>query len=76
VLYVYQSSDPAFQTTDLFLGKSNVSSITAGGYVDVNLTLIAPHNPSSVYIIGILDATNALSETNEANNAVVSGLIR
>ena len=76
VLYVYQSSDQAFQTTDLFLGKSNVSSITAGGYVDVNLTLIAPHNPSSVYIIGILDATNALSETNEANNAVVSGLIR
>jgi len=75
VVYIYQSSDPAFQTTDLFLGKGNVSSIMAGGYVDVNLTLTAPHNPSSVHIIGILDATNSLAETDEMNNTVVSGLI-
>jgi len=76
ILYVYQSADSAFQKTDLFLGKSTVSSITAGGYVDVNLTLKAPYGRSSVYIIGILDAANALVETDETNNTVVSGLIQ
>ena len=76
VLYVYQSADSAFQKTDLLLGKSTVSSIPAGGYVDVNLTLKAPYKRSSVYIIGILDATNALVETDETNNTVVSGLIQ
>jgi hypothetical protein len=76
VLYVYQSTDSAFQNTDRFLGKSTVPSITAGAYVDVSLRLTAPYDGSKVYIIGILDATNALVETDETNNRVVSGLIQ
>jgi len=76
VLYVYQSSDQAFQTTDLFLGKSNASSIKAGGYyVDESLTLMAPHNPSSVHIIAIREATNSLVEMDEMNDTVLSELI-
>ena len=39
----------------------------------MNLRLSAPYNGSKVYLIGILDATNALVETDETNNMVVSG---
>jgi hypothetical protein len=76
VLYVYQSVDSAFQNTDRFLGKSTVPSITAGAYVDVSLRLTAPYDGSRVYLIGVLDATNALVETDETNNGVVSGLVQ
>ncbi len=62
VLYIYQSVDAGFQNTDLYLGKTTVSSIPAGGYVDVSLRLTAPYDGSKVYIIAVLDATNALVE--------------
>jgi hypothetical protein len=76
VLYVYQSVDSAFQNTDRYLGEKTVSSIPAGGYVDVSLRLTAPYDGSKVYILVILDATNALVETDETNNTVVSGLVQ
>jgi len=75
-LHVYQSTDPGFQTTDRFLGKFTVSSIPAGGYVDVNLRLSAPYDGTKVHLIGILDATNTLVEMDDTNNVVVSGLIQ
>jgi subtilase family serine protease len=74
VLYVYQSSDPVFQNTDLLIGKATVSSIPAGRYVDVSPRLSTPYTGSKVYLIAVLDATNALSETDETNNVVVSAL--
>jgi subtilase family serine protease len=76
VLYVYQSSDSAFQNTDLLIGKATVSSIPPGGYVDVSLRLSAPYDGSKACLIAVLDATNALSETDETNNVVVSALLQ
>jgi fibronectin type 3 domain-containing protein len=76
VLYVYQSTGNALQNTDRFLGKSNVPSITVGAYVDVNVRVTAPYDGSRVYLIGTLDATGAVVETDETNNTVVSGLIQ
>jgi hypothetical protein len=76
VLYVYQSTDSAVQTGDRLLGKITVSSIPAGGYVDVNLRLSAPYDGSIVYLIAVLDATQALVETDDTNNTVVSGVIQ
>jgi hypothetical protein len=75
-LYVYQSADSVFQNTDLYLGGVRVPSIPAGGYADVALSLKAPYSLSSVRILGILDATRVLVETDETNNTVVSGLIQ
>jgi len=75
-LKVYQSGDPSFQTTDRLLGKIKVSSIPAGGYADVNVNLSAYYSLTKVYLIGILDATNAVSEKDETNNMVVSGLMQ
>jgi K319L-like, PKD domain/CARDB/Fibronectin type III domain len=76
VLYVYQSQDPTFQNTDLLIGKATVASIPAGGYVDVSLRLSAPYDGSTVYLLAVPDGTNALSETDETNNVVVSGLVQ
>jgi hypothetical protein len=76
VLRVYQSADTLFlSTTDLLIGKANVSSIPAGGYVDVSPRLSARYNGSAVYLIAVLDATNAVSETDEENNKVVSAMV-
>jgi hypothetical protein len=75
-LHVYQSADSGFQTTDRLLGKIMVSSIPAGGYVDVNLSLKASYNRTGVYLIGVLDAAKAIVETDETNNTAVSGLVR
>lgn len=71
VLHVYQSADPGFQNEDRLLGKMTVSSIPAGGYVDVSLRLTAPFDGAKVYLIGILDAANAIDEADDTNNNVV-----
>jgi fibronectin type 3 domain-containing protein len=72
VLYVYQSSDSTFRTTaDRLLGKIRVSSVPAGGYVDVNVNVSAPNNGTKVYLIGILDAANAIAEVDDTNNNIV-----
>jgi len=76
VLHVCQSTDSVLDTTtDRILGKIAVSSIPAGGYVDVNVRFYAPYNGTKVYILGIADGVNAIVETNESNNMAVSGLI-
>jgi hypothetical protein len=75
-LYVYQSLDSVFQNTDLLLRKIIVSSLPAGAYIDVSVSLKAPYNRGGVYLIGIVDASNAIVETDETNNTVVSGLMR
>jgi hypothetical protein len=46
----------------------------AGGYLDVPWRLSSPYARSSVYIVWILDATNALVETGETNTTILSGL--
>jgi len=74
VVKVYQSGDPGFQTTDRLLGKIKVQSVPAGGYVDVNVNLSAPYDGTKVYLIGIVDAANAINEVDDtSNNIVVSG---
>jgi hypothetical protein len=70
-LHVYESADSGFQTTDRFLGKIKVSSVPAGGYVDVNVNLSAPYGGTKVYLLGILDAANALVEVDDTNNNIV-----
>jgi len=78
VLYVYQSTDPELFVTDFYLGKSNVSSIPAGGYTDVNFNLKATNDVdrSPVYFMAVLDASNAIIETSEKNNVVLSEPVR
>ena len=44
VLHVYQSTDSVLADTDRFLGQVTVSSIPAGGSVDVNVRFYAPYN--------------------------------
>lgn len=77
VLQVYQSADSVLNpSSDLLIGKTTVSSIPAGGYVDVSPRMSAPYTGSPVYLIAVLDATNTVPETDEVNNKVVSVLVQ
>jgi CARDB/PKD domain/Fibronectin type III domain len=78
VIHFYKSLDSVFDNTDLYVGKTTVSSIPAGSYVDVNVNLkyTSTVHHSAVYVIGLLDASGAIVEIDEANNAVVSGLLK
>jgi K319L-like, PKD domain/CARDB/Fibronectin type III domain len=73
VLYVYQSTNTSLDTENQLLGKITVSSLAAGGSVDVNVRFYAPYNDTKVYLLGIVDGANAVVETNEFNNIAVSG---
>jgi hypothetical protein len=75
LLRVYQSSDMIWHNTDLLVGRANIASIPAGGYLDVAPRLSGTYNGSPVYLIIVLDAANAVSETDEANNKIVSSLV-
>jgi hypothetical protein len=77
VLRVYQSADSVLSTSyDLMIGKATVTSIPAGGYVDVSPRLSGTYNGSPVYLIAVLDPDNVVPETDEANNKVVSELVQ
>jgi hypothetical protein len=73
VLRVYESAD-FILGGDNFLGQIAVSSIPAGGYVDVNVRFYATYNGKG-YLLGIVDGANAIVEINETNNMAVSGLL-
>jgi hypothetical protein len=76
VLEVYQSADSVLNpSSDLLIGRVNVSNISEGGYVDVSPRMSAPYNGLPVYLFAVLDATNLLSETDESNNKIVSALV-
>jgi hypothetical protein len=77
VLYIYQFTGSESKT-EFYLGKSNVSSIPAGGYTDVNFNLKSAIdvNRSPVYFMGLLDASNAIIETDKSNNEVLSEAVR
>jgi fibronectin type 3 domain-containing protein len=74
VLSVYQSSDSSLQNTDGLLGTIGVSGIPAGGYVDVNLRLLAPYDRSTAYLIAVLDPNSVVVEADETNNLAASPL--
>jgi hypothetical protein len=59
---------------DQVLGKFSVTSLPAGGYVDVNVRFYAPYNGKG-YLLGIVDGAKAIVEINETNNMAVSGLL-
>jgi hypothetical protein len=77
LLRVYQSADTALNTSsDFLIGKATVTSIPAGGYVDVSPRLSGTYNGSPVYLIAVLDPDNVVPEADETNNKVASGLVQ
>jgi hypothetical protein len=77
VLHVHQSADSFLNiSSDLLIGETTVSSIPAGAYVDVSLRMTAPYDGLKVYLMAVLDAANAVSETDETNNKVLSALLQ
>lgn len=63
---VYRSADEHFDTaTDVLIGSTNVTDIASGvGSVAGNLAI----DPARPFVLVIADPTNAVQESNEANN--------
>ena len=71
-LYFYLSIDATLDGTDMRIGKRSVDSLEAGQAVDISLKAIYSNSIAYTYIIAQIDAGNAVSETDETNNIIVS----
>lgn len=82
----YLSPDNRFGGSDYFLGSYPVSGVAAGSTAELSTALSLPPasdpwwasnpvtGPFTNYYVGmVVDATNAIAETNEANNSGTSG---
>ncbi len=68
---LYFSTDATYSAEDKLLGSRAVSSLSAGATStgSTNVTIPSVTCADTYYIIAIADAENAVSETNENNNA-------
>ncbi|WP_164891191.1 CARDB domain-containing protein [Botryobacter ruber] len=66
----YLSANNTFESTDLFLGSSSGGALTSGNSAlrSASLSLPATITAGTYYIFFAADHTNAVTETNEANN--------
>ena len=71
-LYFYLSKDATLDGTDKRIGKRNVESLEAGQVLDISLEGKYPNSIAYTYIIAQIDDGNAVSETDETNNIIVS----
>jgi subtilase family serine protease len=55
------------------LGQASLKALRAGrsGKVKLRLALPPAQSASSMYVIGVVDSTNVVAETNEDNNVAV-----
>ncbi len=73
---VYLSSDAAITTSDVLLGTVTVSRLAAGAEATSSLTgLVIPAGttPGQYYMGVLLDRGGVVGESNEANNAALTG---
>jgi hypothetical protein len=74
----YLSTDANITTSDVKIGSRSVNTALASGASSSSTkTVTVPSSlaPGTYYIGAIADATNAQSESNENNNAMVGGMI-
>ena len=70
-LNFYLSTDATITTTDLLFGQSSIGALAGGASQTVSGSVPLPVNltPGTYWVGAIADATNAVAETNETNNA-------
>ena len=72
LLYFYLSRDATLDGADMRIGKRRIDSLEAGQAVDISLKAKYPNSIAYTYIIAQIDAGNAVPETDETNNIIVS----
>ncbi|HEX8911615.1 MAG TPA: CARDB domain-containing protein, partial [Humisphaera sp.] len=73
---VYASADQTVGTGDLLMGTYRVKlSLKPGQTKGVKLKFLVPVGtpPGSYFLLAVLDADNALAESNETNNGASAG---
>jgi hypothetical protein len=73
----YLSDDPSYDEGDLLLKQVASGTIKANSSKNKQLSYTLPLNgtASQKYIIAVIDADNVITESNESNNSIVSGLV-
>jgi subtilase family serine protease len=76
-VYFYLSTDATVTTSDTYLGNRYVTSLAAGATSNASTVVTIPSTLAvgTYYIGAIVDSTNALTETNETNNALAGNTI-
>ncbi len=66
----YLSSDTVKNVGDIYLGYTNVSTISDASSISINANLTIPANtsPGDYYLISFADNNNLINESNESNN--------
>ncbi len=70
---LYLSTDNVITTSDTLIASRTVASLKANASSTATTTVTVPTSlaPGTYYVGAIADSTNAIAETNEANNAIV-----
>ena len=73
----YLSDDPSYDEGDLLLKQLASGKVKAGKSKNkkISYTLSFNETASQKYIIAVIDADDTITETNEGNNIIVSGLV-
>ena len=72
-VYYYLSTDTTSDSGDIYLGRSYVSSITAGASRAISNSVTIPSKISGqIYLCALADGTGRVSERDEGNNAGTS----
>jgi len=70
--YFYLSKDETLDGTDIQVGNKSVGALEAGQAVDISFRAFYSKRETYTYVIAEIDHGNAISETDENNNIIVS----
>lgn len=73
VLKIFLSDDSTFDSSDTLLKQVATGTVKAGGSKMRILSGILKINTNGKFVIGVLDADNELSESDESNNTITFG---
>lgn len=76
-VYFYLSKETSITSSDVYLGKVYLSSLSPGSQKTVMMSAMVPlSTPQGSYYYGaIADGSKVISETNEGNNAICSAAV-
>jgi subtilase family serine protease len=71
-IYFYLSKDETLDGTDIQVGTKSVGALEAGQAVDISFKAFYSKRETYTYVIAKIDHGNAISESDENNNIIVS----
>jgi hypothetical protein len=76
LLYIYESTDSAWDDKDTYLGETVIPALAAGASVDVSFKFDSYTRGSRIFLIAVIDPMAEIDDINEENNIVLSGPVK